>query len=269
MCRLFGYVSDRPTSVVELMGRDAFDAFTSLTAVHGDGWGMAWRGAGQKETRTTTSARSAAIDPRYSDLADRPLGAAGIVHLRWATGGLPVAERNSHPFVDGAYAMAHNGNIAPLHRLESLLSADARSRLVGDTDSERYFRFVMQCITQQDDEEAGVGRALEVLHRTFPECSLNALLLTPTRLFAVHINSAAASPTHALHEIFTDDPSQLPAGHEFSYFEMSYRVESHAVCVISSGLTEEGWTVMSPDSIAVIDLATRTATRLWSVTGAG
>lgn len=262
MCRLFGYVADRPASVVGHLGQDSFDAFTSLTAVHGDGWGMAWHDPDDGMIRAATSTLSAADDPHYFELADRPLGDWGIVHLRWATGGLAVTAPNTHPFTDGGYAMAHNGNITPRPRLEEMLTPDSRAKLAGDTDSERYFRFVMQSIASTDDEIAGVAQAVGVLHEEFPHCSLNALLLTPTRLFAVHINSSAATPMRALNEVAAAGDTEVPFGHDTAYFAMSYRVTPTAVHVISSGLDEQGWSAMPADTLVAIDLATRETTRL-------
>ncbi len=127
LCRLLGYVSDRPTSAVEGLGATAFQTFTSLSAVHGDGWGMAWRESSEGLTRAATSPMSAAEDPAYSELAGRALGAAGMVHLRWATDGLAVQPTNTHPFSDGTHALAHNGSISPVEALEGLLSKTGRA----------------------------------------------------------------------------------------------------------------------------------------------
>lgn len=261
MCRLLGYVTDGPTSVAEVLGADGFAAFTSLAAVHGDGWGMAWRDPDDGRTRCASSPHSAALDPAYADLAARRLGAAGLVHLRWATGGLPVAPENTHPFVDGGYAFAHNGHVAPIEHLDALLSDASRTKVAGDTDSERYFRLVLQCIEDAGDEASGVTHALEILLREFPNASLNALLLTPRRLFAVHINSRADSPKEALRAMFESDDA-MPARHATEYFAMDYRVTPDAVHVISSGLGEEGWTSVPPDIAVMIDLGTREVTRL-------
>jgi predicted glutamine amidotransferase len=125
MCRLFGYVSDRPTAVVDELGADAFREFTALTRVHGDGWGMAWHDE-DGGTRTARSPASADEDPEYGRLAARPLGAAGFVHLRWATGGLDVNPHNTHPFVDGDYAFAHNGHVAPIEARRDAYARAAR-----------------------------------------------------------------------------------------------------------------------------------------------
>ena len=156
MCRLLGYAYDRDVSVAEVLGESGLEGFTALTAVHGDGWGMAWRD--DTGTHTTSAPTSASEDPTYAELVRTPLARAGFLHLRWATGGLPVTAANTHPFSDGDYAFAHNGHVSPIPDLEALLRPETRAALVGDTDSERYFRFVLQCVRDAGDLEAGSGR---------------------------------------------------------------------------------------------------------------
>ena len=256
MCRLLGYVSARPVSAIESLGETGFQTFTSLSAVHGDGWGMAWSRPDGDGVGTATSPASAADDPSYFDLAGQALGPAGLVHLRWATDGLVVHAMNTHPFSDGTRAFAHNGSISPIDELDALLSDASRSRLRGTTDSERYFRLVLQCIEETGDEARGLLQAVGTLHEHFPEVSLNALLLTPTHLYAVHVNSGAATPLDDLRELVGSDDA-IPHGHATAYFDMAYRVAPTAVHVISSGLPDEGWTPVPADSVLAIDLSTR------------
>ncbi|WP_411721147.1 class II glutamine amidotransferase [Mycetocola sp.] len=260
MCRLLGYVAARPLAAVDALGASEFQAFTSLASLHGDGWGVAWRGADQL-THSVSRPGSAARDPLYADLTRQPLGSAGLVHLRWASGGLPVVPENTHPFTDGDYAFAHNGNITPIARLDEMLSPASTAKLRGDTDSERYFRFVLQCIAESDSEADGVTRALHTMTHEFPNASLNALLLTPTALFAIHVNSKAVSPPRALSARYASD-ADMPPRHATEYYTMDYRITADAVHVISSGLNEPGWTNVPPDSAAMIDLETRELTRL-------
>lgn len=79
------------------------------------------------------------------------------------------------------------------------------------------------------------------LFREFANSSLNALLLTPTKLFAIHINSRVDSPVESLRELF-ESVEALPASHATEYYAMDYRIIDDAVHVISSGLDAEGWT---------------------------
>jgi len=260
MCRLLGWVRDRETSVEEVLGLDGLAGFTSLTAGHADGWGMAWRGD-DGEICTTTSPERADVDAAYDAHVRQPLGRAGLLHLRWATGGLPVAPRNTHPFFEGDHAFAHNGHVSPIADLEDLLTPECRERLVGDTDSERYFRFVLQCVDETGDLEDGVRHALAVLVERFPSSSLNALMLTPTHLVAIHVNSRADSPVEGLRALF-DDADDVPPRHLTEYFAMDYRVDEQGIAVISSGLDEEGWTPVEGDTAVMIDLDTRAVTRI-------
>jgi len=95
-----------------------------------------------------------------------------------------------------------------------------------------------------------------MLHEHFPEASLNALFLSPTHLYAVHVNSGAATPLDDLRELFDSDDA-IPHGHATAYFDMAYKVSSTAVHVISSGLPDGGWTPVPGDSVLAIDLGNR------------
>lgn len=270
MCRLLGYVARRPTSVLEVLGQQDLEVFTALTAVHGDGWGMAWQDPDDHTIRSMSSTDSAIRDPAYAQLARQRLGRAGIVHLRWATPGLPVTPENTHPFLDGGYAFAHNGHISPVERLEGLLTRESQAKLRGDTDSERYFRFVMQCIDERGDDAKGLSQSLAVVTSEFPLASLNALMLTPTHLFGVHINSQASAPVKGLRKLFTSD-DEFPYRHTDDYFAMDFRLTPDAVHVISSGIDPEGWTPVPEDTAAMVDLASLQVRRLdgWTPTRPG
>ena len=217
---------------------------------------MAWRDQAERSTRAWTSPLSAADDPQYSEMASRALGATGLVHLRWATDGLAVEPRNTHPFLRGNYAFAHNGSIAPIDKLESLLAPERAAALRGDTDSERYFELVMQCIREEGDDARGLLRAVDILRDHFPDASLNALLLTERHLFAVHVNSAATTPLDDLRELFGSEEA-MPPGHASGYFDMSYRCSEDAVHIVSSGLAEDGWSPLPQDRILTVDVDTR------------
>jgi predicted glutamine amidotransferase len=173
-----------------------------------------------------------------------------------------VRPENTHPFLDGGYAFAHNGHISPVERLEDLLTPESRARLRGDTDSERYFRFVRQCIAERGDDAEGLVQSLAVLTGEFPLASLNALMLTPTHLFGVHINSHASAPVTGLRRLFSSD-ADVPRRHtDDDYFAMDFRLTPDAVHVISSGIDPEGWTPVPEDTAAMVDLASLEVTRL-------
>lgn len=259
MCRLFGYVSPSITCPENELGTDDFDDFTALTRVHADGWGMAWNDAGT--VRVKRSTQRADTDPHYAELAATPLGTAGFVHLRWATGGLPVTEENTHPFLDDNMAFAHNGHIEPIDQLESLLNPESVARLRGTTDSERYFQLIRQCIEESGSEKDGVTNALQILMQHFPHASLNALLLTSTQLFAIHVNSRADSPYEKIRAMFESDDA-VPPRHAHEYYAMDYREKNSCFQVVSSGLSRENWISARPDAAVVVSLKTCERERL-------
>lgn len=253
MCRLLGYVAGDPASVVDLLGTGAFEDFTDLSVVHSDGWGMAWRTPADVEV--VVSPGSAYRDPAYRHLAARPLASAGLVHLRWATEGLAIAPENTHPFTDRGFTLAHNGSITPLHRLEAMLSTRARRALRGTTDSERYFQFILDRIEALGDERDGVLDAVAILTREFPTASLNAILLSESSLFAIHVNAAAVPPLAGLRERMGPGYG-LPRGHDNAYFAMAYRRDALGLRVVSTGMDPEGWAPLPPDTVLHVDLAT-------------
>ncbi|MFT3873895.1 MAG: class II glutamine amidotransferase [Nocardioides sp.] len=264
MCRLLGYVAERPASVTDLLGTAYAADFAALTRVHGDGWGMAWRGADGR-IATERAPQSAASDPDYHRLVEAELAQIGLVHLRWATDGLEVGLENTHPFSDGELALAHNGSISPIARIDGLLTPASREHLRGDTDSERYFQFLRQSVAEATDTDAGVRSGISILADAFPAASLNAILLAPDAMYVVHVNSGARAPIDDLRILLRDEPP--PAGHATAYFEMAYRVTPTSVVVASSGLVGSDWQPVPPDSVIRIGRCDREVSALWQRSG--
>lgn len=258
MCRLLGFVARSPVAVRDVLGAQDFDRFTDLTRLHGDGWGMAWDGAEGMERAVAPVA--ALSDPDYRRLARLALGSAGLVHLRWATDGLAIAGENTHPFVDGGMAFAHNGSIAPIPELEAMLSDAGRRALRGATDSERYFQLVRRHIDRLGDSVQGVRSAVTEMLSRFRSASMNAMLLTGDELIVVHASGTATPPLDDLHELY---PGLVgaPPDHATAYFQLRYRSDHDAVLVASSGVPAESWTDLPANSLLVIgrrDLSVRT-----------
>src|SRR5690242_13575150 len=143
MCRLLGWAARSPQTLRELLGEEDLEAFTALSRKHGDGWGVAW-GSGDGLT-VRTSTEPAYASAAFGSWAQEEPHHLGMVHLRWATLGLPVVPANTHPFADrdpsGAHvAFAHNGSVRPPTALDGLLSDEQQAAMAGTTDSERYFR---------------------------------------------------------------------------------------------------------------------------------
>lgn len=235
MCRLLGWVAPRPMTLSRLLGDD-LDAFTRLAVKHGDGWGVATpRADGVDVVKAPDSARTS---PRFAALARDHEVDAAMVHLRWATLGLPVEPGNTHPFTDGRIAFAHNGSISPPSSLDPLVAPDLLAARAGTTDSERYFLALRTRLRTSPGPLEALGatvRDISALHHS----SLNAMLITPETLYAVCRWQEAAEA----------------AEEEEDYYRLHYRVQDGAVVVASSGFGS-GWQHVADGEVLEVARAT-------------
>lgn len=255
MCRLLGYCSRDAASVGELLGTEGFGAFTSLSELHGDGWGMAWY-AGARPASWRSPAR-AGSEPEYDKLAWQPLGDLGLVHLRWATPGLAVSDANTHPFHYGPYSFAHNGAIYPQGRLGAMLPPEWERQLAGSTDSERYFLHLMWRLAARDgDMVAAIADTTADLSQRYTASSLNAILLAPGALYAISCHDRSMVPVAELAQLGrAGRPEEVAA-----YFDLAYRATAGAVLVASSGWPMPGWTPLPSGHVLVTDRRTLATT---------
>jgi len=250
MCRLLGYSSDRAASLEDLIGADGLQRFTGLCALHGDGWGMAWYDGGEPDIRKSTV--RADSEPEYEKLAREALGDLGLVHLRWATPGLGVTERNSHPFRYEQYVFAHNGAIHPQDRLAEMLPPDWERQLAGTTDSERYFLLIMSHLASHGgDVAAAIAAAAADIDARYDPNSLNAILLSPDRLYAISWYHQSRVPEALLRANGHTEADEIAA-----YFDLAYRATESAVVVASTGWPQPGWTPLPNRHVLVTDRRT-------------
>jgi predicted glutamine amidotransferase len=251
VCRLLGYCSRAPASLADLIGDDGLRDFTALSALHSDGWGMAWYDGAAADLRKSLG--RADREPEFARLAHQPLGDLGLVHLRWATPGLPVSDRNTHPFRYGPCTLAHNGAIHPQARLGEMLPREWERQLGGTTDSEKYFLQLMWRLEERDgDMVAAIADTAADIDRRFEPNSLNAILLTPEKLYAISWYHPAKVPAEQLRlRGYGDRPDEVAA-----YFHLAYRATADAVVVASSGWPMPGWTPLPRGHVLVTDRAT-------------
>jgi len=251
MCRLLGYCSRGSASAASLLTEQGLRNFTALSAFHGDGWGMAWYNSDGPAISKST--QRAVDEPDYDRLAHRALGDIGLVHLRWATPGLAIGRQNCHPFRYGRYTLAHNGAIHPQGKLGEMLPAEWERRLQGTTDSERYFLYLMWRLERRGgDIAAAIADTQASIASRYAVNSLNAILLSPDRMYAISWHDPARIPAAELRRRgLANTPAEI-AG----YFHLAYRVTADAVVVASSGWSQPGWTVLANQSVLVIERAT-------------
>lgn len=237
MCRLLGSVSRTPVTLDEVLG-DGRQDFLGLARKHGDGWGHAW--SSDRDLQVRKDPGSALTSPELADLAASQPALAAVTHLRWATLDLAVGTENTHPFTDGTLAFAHNGSVEPPSVLDALIAPDLVGQRRGTTDSERYFLALRSRLRYEEPRTALVRTVEAIVDSGGVINSLNALLLTPTHLYAVCSYDPASD----------DDPNYYPLLHR--------RVDDRVV-VTSTGWTDStGWNTLSNGQLLVVDRATLT-----------
>jgi predicted glutamine amidotransferase len=255
MCRLLAYVTAEEQPAADAVGRQTLVEFRSLARIHGDGWGAAWvSGSDPEGIAVQRSTTSAAIDPTFAATTEQMSARAAFLHLRWATPGLAVNPANTHPFLADGWAFAHNGVVRGSDRIEALLPARHRAALRGTTDSERYFRLVLHCAEQTGDVLTGLQRAAALIAHLAGPVSINAMLLSSSRLLAVQGLRGVQPPVAEL-LARVEHPDHLPQDHLEGYFGLAYRDLGGTLTIASSGLPREGWTPLRQDSVMDVDIA--------------
>jgi predicted glutamine amidotransferase len=233
MCRLLGWATTGPTTLLDLVGADDLNTFTELSAKHSDGWGVARATeTGVKVHKRADSARSSRAFARWARGYASDLGMA---HLRRATMGLSVGIENTHPFTDGHVAFAHNGSVLTPAALDGLVDPDVARQRRGTTDSERYFLALLTRLRTGAAPREALRDTADEIAGTLPFTSLNCLLLTPEELIAV----SRYDPAGNLEDEGPD------------YYRLRYRVTSDAVVVSSSGWGRDWQELANGDLLTV------------------
>jgi predicted glutamine amidotransferase len=257
MCRLFAYVAPTASAADAELGPAGIESFVSLAQVHGDGWG--WSGIADPGDVPSVqkSVRSAAEDEGFGSALAAQARAA-MVHLRWATLGLGVQDDNTHPFLADGIAFEHNGSLKPLERVRSLLSPESRARMVGETDSEMYFALIREKVADGLALPDAALEAASLLREAFPESSLNAILLDADQLIVVHASAGSTLDAEDIAEILSYD---LPDEHAEDYFALRWKRKADGTVLIgSTGVAENDWEALPPESVTTIRLADGSAT---------
>lgn len=152
MCRLLGVVAGETTPFGFALAR-APRSLAALSPEHPDGWGLAVhaRGRGWEVHRQPACAGA---DDRFGALAAGARGEILVSHIRKKTVG-PTRLENTHPFTRDGWVFAHNGTIAESAVLAPATSRRRAAEITGDTDSERYFAWLLSAIDRAGGAPSG------------------------------------------------------------------------------------------------------------------
>jgi glutamine amidotransferase len=183
MCRLFGLTGAPRRTRATFWLLDAPDSLDQQSHRNPDGTGLGFFGDdGRAELFRQPIA--AWVDRRFAAQARHARATTFVAHVRHASTGA-VTARNTHPFLLDGRLFAHNGVVEGLDVLEEHLGAD-RSRVLGDTDSERLFALVTREIAAAGgDVPRGLATAVRWVAENLPVYSINLLLITGADLWAL------------------------------------------------------------------------------------
>jgi glutamine amidotransferase len=217
---MLAMVAQEPVAPRELL-HDAPRSLRALSLEHADGWGVALS-SGDDAWQIHRNTRCAARCEEYAAIAPSPARVI-VAHIRKKTVG-ELAIANTHPFHHGQFVFAHNGTLTVIDKLIAAASPDRLGEIVGDTDSERFFAFVLTHIDEAGDIERGVVRAIRALHTWGDIGSANFLLAAGTRVYAYRQGR--------------------------SLFTLS---RANATLVASERVTDEDWLEVPERALAILD----------------
>lgn len=250
MCRLLGLMANKAVYLEFSLGR-----FKKYAASNRDGWGIGWYENGK--TMVYKEAVVASEDPAYDQRSKEVHSKIIIAHVRKAIQGEP-ARVNSHPFQKDNWIFAHNGSV-PRERLLGRLTETYKKDIEGQTDSEVYFRWILQCISEKGSTVEGIKKALAEIARTNDSNDsggLNFLMSDGLRLYAFRFSSPGSLNYYSLYYLFRDQVEKRPS--EFISKETSALVRSkslageRAVLICSEKLTDEKWQAIKPGQLLVV-----------------
>lgn len=235
MCRLMAFVSAQNVDFPQILGAD-FSEFVALSSFHKDGWGIAVDSPEQQELSLAKAPEQASESTEFESRIHQLHGTGGLLHLRWATSGLPNCDVNTHPFIFSNLAFIHNGDIRPREELDKHIEKELNDLRNGDTDSERYFYLLLTQIRKFGIVK-GVQATIEIVRAECTYSSINAMLLTPEHLLII--------------SEYNQD--RIPANQPEDYYQLKYKNIDQIFLVASSGWKQESWTLIENGTFIIVN----------------
>jgi len=229
MCRLLGIIANNNIAYPILLKQFA----KQFSTKNPHGWGFGWY---ENSKAHYFKEGLPAHDPlsQYNQYADDVQSPLIIAHVRELSEARP-AEKNSHPFQVDNWLFIHNGFVDGKH-LQTLLDLKYKELIVGDTDSEIYFYWILQNIENyNNDVLSGIKSALkEVIKKRYT--GINFLLSDGSSLYAFRY-------------------SQNPQDKYTLYTRNHNSMNSfdNAILICSEPITNEEWVSVNFGSMVIVN----------------
>lgn len=238
MCRLFGLVANKEVDV-EFSFLKADKSMKYLSKAHPDGWGIGWY-----ENSKPKAFKQGRDDGLHYDFDRVKKVRSHIIigHVRRATEG-DKSRKNAHPFCYKQWLFAHNGSVDRSSLLQ-LLNDEFKQDMKSKTDSEVYFRLILQWINEADDIFEGIRRGIANIKQRIRHTGLNFVLSDGKALYAYR----DASENHNYYSLYyLERNPEITQGLDLLSAETRELIRSkklageRAVVIASEKMTGEDW----------------------------
>jgi glutamine amidotransferase len=254
MCRLLGIVASEPTEF-RLVLKEAPRSLAALSREHRDGWGIAvWHDDGAWSL--DKGVECAADDESFHRLAVGKKGVVLVAHIRQKTVG-PSSLENTHPFRSGRWVFAHNGTIKDMAFLRERASARRKAEILGQTDSELFFAYLLTCLDSAGLTDAEPGDATSAVikdavraARARPEFGAFNFILSDETCAYAHRHGRSL---YLLERGPGDVVRVLRESRDGTIVQTPWSQRRHAVLVASERLTDEPWQEIADGMLVRVD----------------
>ncbi|MBM75942.1 MAG: class II glutamine amidotransferase [Proteobacteria bacterium] len=235
--------------------------------LNGDGFGIAW----YAPEFSAQPAVFRSITPAWSNQNLREIARVVqsqtiLAHVRAASPGLPVVERNCHPFVCESFSFMHNGYIPQFlnvkRDIQNALSQKAYRQLGGSTDSEHIFALFCDAFERTSVDKPRVERMAQALEQAIKQ--ILKMMKSAGIQEAAQLNLCVSDGMDAVVTRFCSDDSVKANSlywHEGSEYTCTDGVchmrnpdvDNGAVIVASEPLSkDEGWELVPNNHLVLI-----------------
>jgi gamma-glutamyl hercynylcysteine S-oxide hydrolase len=258
MCRIAAYLGKEQTPLSSLVLEPEHSLLVQSYApkemmsgvVNADGFGTGWY-APEVNSEPAVYRSNAPIwaDRTFASIAPKVLSATVFAAVRSATPGLPTEESGVPPFASGPYLFAHNGAIknfraTAMRPLRDALSDASYSELLGVTDSETTFAFLLDRLR---DANASPGDADSLAETTAETVQLVSTLCAELGIYASLNLGVTDGEAMAFSRYSTEGPGNS------LYFVEGGKAFPDAVVVASERLDGDvGWRQVPDQHLLVV-----------------